>query len=90
MRDEHHQVIEKSKRFEKRLSFSTIDEREFFSFLCKTRVGRPRGRRLVVHEGEIEIQLGREAREQEEDGFGGRRGGKSERAREKENRSAAE
>lgn len=32
MRDEHHQVIEKSKRFEKRLSFSTIDEREFFSF----------------------------------------------------------
>lgn len=62
----------------------------FFLFLCKTRVGRPRGRRLVVHEGEIEIQLGREAREQEEDGFGGRRGGKSERAREKENRSAAE
>lgn len=43
--------------------FSTIDEREFFLFFYKTRVGRPRGRRLAVHEGQVEIQLGREARE---------------------------
>ena len=57
MRDEHHQVIEKSKRFEKRLSFSTIDERDFFLFYVKHELGDHEDADLLYTRGRLRFNL---------------------------------